>query len=139
MTSQAQDRDSQARRGLSQRFFAWVMAQGDPPEFVQAVEGYKKRLFSDLKGTLVELGPGAGANFAHYPKGIRWIGIEPNVYMHPHLENEAAKFDLPIEIRTMTAERLDVEDASADAAISTLVMCSVNDQAIDLADIETRR
>ena len=40
-----------------------------------------------------------------------------------------------MELRTGSAERLDVEDATADAVVSTLVLCSVADLAAVLKEI----
>jgi SAM-dependent methyltransferase len=125
----------QPRAGLSQRIFAWVQSQGDPPAYLAVVEGHKRRLFSSLSGTVVEIGPGTGDNFPYYPAGIQWIGIEPNVFMHPKLREAAEKHGIAPAIRTMTAERLPLEDNSVDAVVSTLVLCSVSDQAVTLREI----
>ncbi len=46
----------------------------------------KARLFADLAGTVLEIGPGKGTNFDHHPDRVtRWIGIEPNRHMHEQL------------------------------------------------------
>jgi len=46
---------------------------------------YKSRLFAGVSWTILEIGPGAGANLRHLAtKEIRWIGIEPNAYMDRH-------------------------------------------------------
>jgi ubiquinone/menaquinone biosynthesis C-methylase UbiE len=89
---------------------------------------YKSRLFSALFGTVLEIGPGAGANLQHLPTGIKWIGAEPNPFMERHLAKEAERLGFDVELRTGSAENLPVEDASVDFVISTLVLCSVVDQ-----------
>jgi ubiquinone/menaquinone biosynthesis C-methylase UbiE len=90
---------------------------------------YKSRLFASLSGTVLEIGPGAGANLRHLPaKTIRWIGVEPNPYMSRHLQHEARRLGIDIDLRAGTAEELPVESASVDFAVSTLVLCSVMDQ-----------
>src|SRR5215212_2141729 len=98
------DAPDQPRKGLSQRIFAWIQSQGDPPAYTEAVEGHKRRLFATLAGMVVEIGPGTGDNFAYYPAGIRWLGVEPNVFMHPKLREAAEKHGFAPDIRTMTAE-----------------------------------
>jgi ubiquinone/menaquinone biosynthesis C-methylase UbiE len=61
-------------------------------------------------------------------KGIQWIGVEPNRYMHPHLRQEAHRLGINIDLRLGTAENLPLESASVDFAVSTLALCSVVDQ-----------
>jgi ubiquinone/menaquinone biosynthesis C-methylase UbiE len=87
------------------------------------------RLFAVLSGTVLEIGPGAGVNLHHlHSTTIRWIGVEPNSFMKPHLAKEAQRLGVAIELRPGTAENLPVDDASVDFVISTLVLCSVVDQ-----------
>ena len=96
----------------------------------------KRALFDGLAGTVLEIGPGTGANFAYYPPDIRWIGIEPNPFMYPYLRAAAARAGLSIDIRDGRAERLDSDDESVDAVVSTLVLCSVPDLSGTLREIQ---
>lgn len=123
------------RSGLRQRLFAWAQAQGDSPAYTALIDGYKRRLFAGLHGTVIELGAGSGANFAFFPPGIQWVGIEPNVYMHPQLKDAALRYGHSADIRAYEGERLPFADASADAVVSTLVLCSVSDLARVLQEI----
>ncbi|MCC6801943.1 MAG: methyltransferase domain-containing protein [Anaerolineae bacterium] len=126
---------SAARAGWRQRFFAWFTANESTSGYDDLVEPYKQALLSGLSGAVLEIGAGTGANFAYYPPGIRWIGIEPNVFMHPHLLEAANAHGIIGEVRAEVAERLPVEDASIDAVVSTLVMCSVSNQRGVLSEI----
>jgi ubiquinone/menaquinone biosynthesis C-methylase UbiE len=97
---------------------------------------HKARLFSELSGTVLEIGPGAGANLVHLRGGgIKWIGVEPNPFMKKHLAQEARRLGVEVELRHGSAENLPAEDASADFVISTLVLCSVVDQERALDEI----
>jgi ubiquinone/menaquinone biosynthesis C-methylase UbiE len=87
----------------------------------------KTSLLSGIRGTIVEIGPGTGANFRYYPRGIHWIGAEPNRHMHRYLRRAADSSGLAIDVRSSRAEALDLADQSADAVISTAVLCSVDD------------
>ena len=49
----------------------------------------KTALFEGLSGTIVEIGPGTGANLRYVPEGSRWIGVEPNPHMHEQLRARA--------------------------------------------------
>ncbi|MBI2924216.1 MAG: class I SAM-dependent methyltransferase [Verrucomicrobia bacterium] len=94
----------------------------------------KKALLGDLHGEVVEIGPGTGPNLTFYPADVRWIGIEPNPFMHAHLRAAAEKRGLSVEIRSGTAERIDASTQSVDAVVSTLVLCSVRDVAAVLEE-----
>ena len=124
------------RRGLRLRGFAWAMHKINRG-YERQVAARKGPLLSPLTGTVVEIGPGTGPNFAYLPRDVRWIGIEPNVHMHPYLERAARAYGISTELRPGLAESLPVEDSSADAVISTLVLCSVPD--LDAALREIRR
>ena len=88
---------------------------------------YRKSLFADLSGTVLEIGPGTGDNFAYYPAGITWIGIEPNTYMSRYLTKKAQEFGFKVDLRTGFAEKIDAPDSSVDTVVCTHVLCSVND------------
>ena len=95
----------------------------------------KERMFHDLPSTIVEIGPGTGANLKYLPPGCRWIGIEPNPHMHAELRERADAHSVDAEFRMERAGRIDLPDASADAAISTHVLCSVADPDQVLAEV----
>ncbi|MHC1557963.1 class I SAM-dependent methyltransferase [Actinomycetospora sp. C-140] len=110
--------------------------------FFRLVDGYghrilgerKAALFADLPRTVVELGAGTGANLRHYPAGTRVIAIEPNPAMHARLRAAAARHGVDLEIRAAVAEDTGLADASVDAVVSTLVLCTVADPAAAVAE-----
>lgn len=99
------------------------------------VAPWKENLFAGLHGTVLEIGPGTGINLRYLPRDVQWIGIEPNAHMHPYLRAEARRLAMPIDLRQGHAESLDLPDASVDAVISTLVLCSVRSPAAVLAEV----
>lgn len=113
------------RQGLRQRFFAWWYQRTDWAEYTKLVDQYKRELLGALMGDVVEIGPGTGDNFVYFPQGIRWTGIEPNVYMHPPLREAMIRAGIDGDIRAGTAEQMGLADESVDAAVSSLVLCSV--------------
>lgn len=101
-----------------------------------AVAGRKRALLGSLAGDVLEIGPGSGANIPFFEPGrVRWIGVEPNPYAHDDARARAEAAGLAIDLRVGTADRLPVADASLDAVVSTLVLCSVPDQDAALAEI----
>lgn len=124
------------RRGLQQRLFAWWYSQGDSIDIDRPLEAYKQKLLGNLSGDVLEIGPGTGANFAYLPSGIRWMGIEPNLFMHDKLKTEAKKSGVAVaDVHPATVEQLPAPNASLDAVISTHVLCSVGNQTRALQEI----
>jgi ubiquinone/menaquinone biosynthesis C-methylase UbiE len=132
---------------IPKRLFAWGMGKAnqvnaheikliDCPEY-QSLGELKQALLSNLHHQVLEIGPGAGASLAYYPKNIHWIGVEPNPFMYPYLKQEAQQQGLSqIELLQGTAENLPVEDESIDYVVSTHVLCSVGDLYRSLQEIK---
>jgi SAM-dependent methyltransferase len=95
----------------------------------------KTEAFVDLPPTVVELGSGVGANLRYLPAGAHLIAIEPNPYMHSRLRRAAGRYGIDVEIRCVVGERIDLPDASAEAVISSLVLCTVSDPGAVLAEV----
>ena len=96
----------------------------------------RRRLLAGLKGDVLEIGAGTGANIAHYGPGARVIALEPDPHMLKRAQARLAASSVPnVEFRQAPAEALPVADASFDAVVSTLVLCTVDDLAASLAEI----
>ena len=120
------------RRGLHQRVAAWMFAHAvDPIEYREPM----KRLLGGLSGDVLELGPGTGRNLRDYPPEVRWTGLEPNAFLHPHIERTAREQRRVVDILPGVAEAIPLADGSVDAAVATLVLCSVTDQAAVLREV----
>lgn len=113
--------------GLRGRFNAWFFTTFD--RYINRITApLKKAAFDGLaRGTIVELGPGTGANLAYLPRAAELIAVEPNLRMHPMLATRCA--DAGIELRLVAggAEDLPLPDASVDDVICSLVLCTVAD------------
>ena len=121
--------------GLRQRIFAWALARFNK-KYERFASKYKQQLFKNLTGTVVEIGPGTGANLRYLdPAKVTWIGVEPNTFMQPYLHQEANRLGMPIEIRVPAGEALPIAHESADAVISTLVLCCVDSQQRALQEV----
>jgi SAM-dependent methyltransferase len=82
----------------------------------------RAQLVAGLHGRVVEVGCGTGAMFQHY-RDVEVIGIEPDATFAAHARSAAR--DKPIQILEGTGEALPLPDASVDAAVLALVLCSV--------------
>jgi SAM-dependent methyltransferase len=99
------------------------------------LRAHKQLVFADLPSTVVELGPGVGANLRYLPAGTRLIAVEPNPAMHRRLLARVARARIDLELHVTVGERLDLPDASVDAVISSLVLCTVPDPAAVVAEV----
>ena len=73
------------KAGLRQRIFAWALARYNT-KYERFVSRYKRPLFADLTGTVLEIGPGTGVNLRYLkPDLVHWIGVEPNPFMQSYL------------------------------------------------------
>lgn len=108
----------------NKRLFAWLLANFND-DYEKWISDRKQALFASLQGSVLEIGPGTGVNLAYYPPSIDWIGIEPNPYMHPYLQEKADALGINIVLRQGVAEKIEAADNSVDAVVSTLVLCSV--------------
>jgi SAM-dependent methyltransferase len=120
--------------GWYKRFQAWALSLRSP-RYDSFVAARKLALLSPLKGTVVEIGPGAGANLPFFRTDVRWIGVEPNPFVHLHLETTANRLGRQVEVRTGSAEQLPIASRSVDAVVGTLVLCSVRDPAAALREV----
>lgn len=131
---------------VGKRMFAWQMSKmNDADERSIPLRNHpacmnlaqlRQTLVGNLQGCVVEIGAGTGANFSYYPQGVRWIGVEPNPFMHEYLRREAQRQNMTLDrLETAGAEAIPVADASADAVVSTHVLCSVDDPNRVLSEI----
>ncbi|MSO19790.1 MAG: SAM-dependent methyltransferase [Acidobacteria bacterium] len=112
------------RNDMGARFHAWLMSHAGPR--YDALTAERKRvLLGGLRGKILEIGPGTGPNLRYYSRDNIWTGVEPNVHMDRHLARAIMDAGVVADLRHGYAERLPVEDASQDAVVSTLVLCSV--------------
>lgn len=105
------------------------------PYLERSLRAQKRRVYAGLPPAVVELGPGVGANLRHFAPGCALTAIEPNRYMHPRLEAAAREHGVLLDLRTRTAESTGLPSGSADAVISSLVLCSVGDPEAVLAEV----
>ena len=113
---------------LRGRFNSWLLAKFED-DFHEEVGPRKADHIGSLQGTIVEIGAGNGVNFRYYARGTRLVAYEPNPYMHDRLHESARKHGLDLELRAVSAEKLAFPDDSVDAAVCTLVLCTVADPA----------
>ncbi|HLI60290.1 MAG TPA: class I SAM-dependent methyltransferase [Solirubrobacteraceae bacterium] len=97
-------------------------------------EQQRRELLADLHGRVLELGAGEGRNFALYPATVQEvIAVEPEPYLRQHAVRAAQAAEVPVTVLDGSADELPVAVGSCDAAVASLVLCTVPDQARALA------
>jgi ubiquinone/menaquinone biosynthesis C-methylase UbiE len=97
---------------------------------------HRGRLLEGLSGRVIEVGAGNGLNFSLYPETVEQVlAVEPEPLLRGAAIEEAQKAPVPIEVVDGVASELPAEDSSQDAAVASLVLCSVPDQAEALAEL----
>jgi ubiquinone/menaquinone biosynthesis C-methylase UbiE len=116
--------------------FARLYAALSPCAEHQGQGEHRDELLAGLSGRVVEVGAGNGLNFAHYPGDVtEVVAVEPEAYLRGKAEESAATAGVRIRVVDGMADRLPLEDASVDAAVASLVLCSVPDQRAALAEL----
>src|SRR5690606_32303660 len=96
----------------------------------------RARLLAPLSGRVIEVGSGNGLNFAHYPASVTSVlAIEPEALLRSEAESAARSTLSQVNIVSARAEQLPVTDDSFDAAVLSLVLCSIADPGRALAEL----
>lgn len=92
-------------------------------------------LVAGLIGDVVEIGAGTGRMFARYGADARVTALEPDRGFRTRAVTAAAIARAPITLVDGRAEAIPLPDASVDAAVVCLVLCSVGSVAAALAEL----
>ena len=96
---------------------------------------YRRHIVGEATGHVLEIGAGTGASFPYYDMAERIVASEPDPFMLARAQRRARAVDRSIALVHCPAENLPFADASFDTVISTLVLCTVEDQNGALSEI----
>jgi ubiquinone/menaquinone biosynthesis C-methylase UbiE len=95
----------------------------------------RRELLAGLSGEVLEVGPGNGINFVHYPASVaELVAVEPEPYLRGRAEAAARSAPVAVRVLDGSAEALPLRDGSVDAVVVAGVLCSVPDQGAALAE-----
>jgi SAM-dependent methyltransferase len=106
------------------------------PGMEKEVGPHRDELLAGLSGRVVEVGAGNGMSFGHYPATVtEVVAFEPESYLRGKAEEAARRARIPVTVRDAVADELPLDAGAADVAVTSLVLCSVPDQARALAEL----
>ena len=93
-------------------------------------------LLADVRGRVLEIGSGTGLNLPFYPPQLDALVLsEPEEWMARRLESRRARERPDARVVRASADTLPFADASFDAVVSTMVLCTVPDPEAAVADV----
>jgi ubiquinone/menaquinone biosynthesis C-methylase UbiE len=122
----------QVHHPLFARFYARLSVSMESA----GVDKRRDALLAGLTGSVIEVGAGNGLNFRHYPGTVTSVlAVEPEQHLRELARVSAGGARVPITVTDGTADRLPADDRSFDAVVASLMLCSVRDQAVALAEM----
>jgi ubiquinone/menaquinone biosynthesis C-methylase UbiE len=100
-----------------------VSTLGNP----KPIADIRQRIVPLAEGNVLEIGVGAGVNFAHYDAGRvqKIFALEPNPGMLLRAAEQQRRTNLDVEFLDLPGERLPLKDATMDTVLSTFTMCTI--------------
>ena len=114
---------------LRTRFFAMTYDRQIARSEKAGLRAFREGLLADAQGDVLEIGGGTGANLPCYGPAVESLTItEPQLPMLRRLERRVREQGRAIKVLRAPAEDLPFDDDTFDVAVSTLVLCGVDDQ-----------
>ncbi len=122
-----------ANHPLFARTFHWLSRRDE----MAGQREFRREALEGLTGRVIELGAGNGLNFEHYPTTVtEVIAVEPEPFLRQRANEAASGASVLVRVVDGAADALPIEDASCDAAVASLVLCTVPDQPVALAELK---
>jgi len=121
---------------LRRRFFALTYDRQVAKVERAGLGELRQKSLADASGRVLEVGSGTGANLPYYGPGVESLTVtEPEPAMLRRLEQRVREQAPTAKVVRAPAEQLPFEDDAFDVAVSTLVLCGVDDQARALGEL----
>jgi ubiquinone/menaquinone biosynthesis C-methylase UbiE len=114
---------------LRARFFALTYDRQMARTERAGLADFRAQLLAGVAGQVLEIGGGTGANLPYYGPAVESLTMtEPQPQMLRRLQRKAGEQAPAAQVLRAPAEDLPFEDGTFDVAVSTLVLCGVDDQ-----------
>ena len=125
------------REPVHHPLFARFYARCGPVMDARAgLAAHRETALAGLTGRVIEIGAGSGLNFRHYPRTVaEVVAIEPERHLRRLAVDAAQHAEVPVDVVPGVAEALPVKSEAFDAAVASLVLCTVRDVPRALAEL----
>ena len=97
---------------------------------------YRQKVVSQARGTVLEIGFGSGLNLPLLPAAVeRVLAVDPSETARKLGRERIAAARCAVDFIGLDAERIAVETAAADCALSTFTLCTIADVAGALREV----
>lgn len=124
------------RKKVHHPLFARIYARISGAAEAKGAAEHRDEMLAGLAGRVVEVGAGNGLNFGHYPPSVtEVVAVEPEPHLRKLADQAADQAKVTVTVVDGTADSLPLADDSCDAAVCSLVLCSVARQDVALAEV----
>lgn len=88
---------------------------------------FRRRLFSEADGHVLDVACGPGVNFSHFSDSANIVAVDINPELLEIARDEAAEVKNPVQLETMDAQNLAFDDDSFDNVVSSFSTCTFPD------------
>lgn len=121
---------------LRRSFFAWTYDRQLAKVEQAGLQAIREAALAGASERVLEVGAGTGANLPHYGPAVERLTLtEPEPAMLRRLERRVREEAPETAVVKAPAEDLPFDDDSFDVAISTLVLCGVDNQPRALSEL----
>ncbi len=99
------------------------------------MRGLREELLADATGDVLEVGCGTGRNLPFYHHAKSLVLTEPDPEMARRTRRHLGEAAMPVELVEAPAEALPFANGRFQTVVSTLVLCTVRDPAVAIAEI----
>ncbi len=116
-------------------FFAWYFARFGGRLERRGNAELRREMLAGLSGRVMEVGPGSGLNFPHYPASVtELVAVEPEPSLRERAARAGASAPVPVRVVDGAAAELPAADGEFDAVVISGLLCSVADVPAALAE-----
>ncbi len=116
--------------------FARLYARVAKDSESRGADEHRRRMLAGASGRVIEIGAGVGSNFAHYPPQVtEVIAVEPEPHLRGRAQQAAHAAPVAVQVIEGHAGELPCADGEFDVGVASLVLCTVPDQQLALAEL----
>jgi ubiquinone/menaquinone biosynthesis C-methylase UbiE len=101
----------------------------------ETFEPYRRRVVTQARGRVLEIGVGSGLNLRFYDAATHVIGLDPSTKLLSMAHVAAGGIGKSIELVEGVAEAIPLPDQCVDTVVSTWTLCSIPDVARALGEM----